>query len=402
MTDKDYFCQVLVIDDDPDVRFFITETLLGLGCPTVSMAGSGAEALRVLQSKPIEMIFSDIRMPGMDGIELIRKIAKMGYRGGIAFLSECPQQMQQAAASIAEGYGLKFIRTLDKQRIQPGAMERVLQDNAKRTSPLRLASKSFSHEDDIRRAIADEEMSFVVLPKVSMQEGRCVSAELLCRWKHPSKGEISPEMFLDKLVRTPALYEPFQAYLLKGAAELIKRLVEQQYDFATINLNMPLSAFTKLDDCEAFQKKLRELDVTPEHIQLEINNHNGYAATILTAEALARLRLQGVDLALDNFGVRQSSYDLLNMLPVNELKLEKRFVQRMTTDKLAYQYVKTTIALAHELDLQVTAVGVDSAAHWAMLKNMGCDYAQGFYIAKPVPMDEFIDWIKAGGVVQFT
>lgn len=387
MLDTKYLCEVLVIDDDPDVRVFVAEHMMSLGCATVNLAQNGKEALRLMQSKPIKLVISDLQMPEMDGIELIRRLAKANYRGGILFVSACTSDLVEAAAKVANSYSIKFLGGYEKSAITPDVLKQIMIENATITKPIKLALKTKPRREDLENALRQEAFDFVALPSFSLVDKSIHSYELLTRWSHSRIGDVPPELFVQTLLEIPELAKQYHQMVWRAGMKLLAKLNQRSSMSSTyVSVNMPLSAFEDPAVCDEIIKDTQIAGVEPKGIRFELNDHNGHQNHALVLEVLTRLRLLGFHLSLDDFGRATSNMDMLLELPISELKIDAQFVFAMATERLAYHFIKSTIEIAKASNIAITAEGVESPMQWNLLKKLQCDYAQGYYLSEPLPL----------------
>ncbi len=245
---------------------------------------------------------------------------------------------------------------------------------------------------ELRHAIEQEEMVLYYQPKVSFETGRIAGMEALVRWKHPRLGFMQPDEFMPLLEQT-GLVRPLTYWTLKAAIQQCARLNE-----SGLNLRMALNLSARMIfDLQLPEQVTSVLDanrVPPGQITLEVTESAIMAYPERTLENIIRLDSTGVLLSVDDFGTGYSSLSHLQKLPVAELKIDKSFVQDMDTNANDETIVRSMIELARNLGLKVTAEGVETQKIWDMLKSHGCDLAQGYFMSKPLPAGELVQWAK--------
>jgi diguanylate cyclase (GGDEF)-like protein len=250
-------------------------------------------------------------------------------------------------------------------------------------------------EQGLRLREALEQAQFVLFlqPKVVMQTGQVVGAEALARWQHPERGLLSPGAFLPLLDGT-ALEIVFGQWAVEAALALLERLQEAGLNLS-VSVNIAAQQIQHPDFAAWMVQCLaRHPRVAPNLLELEITESAAlYDLPAITA-TLAELRALGIAVSLDDFGTGYSSLTYLRRLPMDTLKIDQSFVQGMMTDPGDRAIVQGVIGLAQSFGYQVIAEGVETTEQGQMLRKLGCAQAQGYCIARPMPLDAFIDWTR--------
>jgi len=243
---------------------------------------------------------------------------------------------------------------------------------------------------DLRRAIEQKALMLYCQPKIDLATRRIRGAEGLVRWQHPSHGMIPTEEFV-KIAETSGLITPLTYHVLEAA-------FQQIYTWHDSGLDQPLSVNLSARDLRdpAFIDKLKSLFSTwgtrPDWIQFELTESALMEDPIGALDAIQRIKALGVELFIDDFGIGYSSLSYLHKLPVDAIKIDQSFILSMPDNAVSAAIVESTIDLGHRLDLEVVAEGVETESAWNRLVDLGCDTAQGYYMARPMPADQFKDW----------
>ena len=245
----------------------------------------------------------------------------------------------------------------------------------------------------VRRAIENDELEMHFQPAVSVPAGRPVGVEALVRWNHPERGLIFPDVFLDLVEQSGLMRQLTHLVLAKSLARAAQWWHAGIEVPVAVNVSVRDLSDAKFADVVA--GLLREHDLPAQALKLEITEHVLMADPGRMTHALESIGRLGVDLSLDDFGTGYSSLVHLKRLPVSELKVDRSFVQRMTSDPDDAAIVRSIVDLAHSLGLRVVAEGVETIESWHALEVLGCDLAQGYLISRPVPGDEVIRWLAA-------
>jgi diguanylate cyclase (GGDEF)-like protein/PAS domain S-box-containing protein len=244
---------------------------------------------------------------------------------------------------------------------------------------------------ELRGAVEREELMLHYQPKLHLRTGLMTRAEVLVRWNHPKRGHLGPGLFIPLAERT-GLIRSVTDWLLDRA---LSQCRIWQDAGAPIHVAVNISAKSLLDPSlpQKVQTALGRWNVDPRFLKIEITESSIMADPAHALAILSLLQSMGVRLSVDDFGTGYSSLTHLRQLPIDEIKIDKSFVTTMTTNEADAAIVRTVIDLAHNLGKQVCAEGVEDEATWRMLGELGCDLAQGFWIARPMPADELMQWL---------
>ncbi len=243
----------------------------------------------------------------------------------------------------------------------------------------------------VRRALENGELEMHFQPAVSFPRGAPVGVEALVRWNHPSRGLLYPDAFLSLVEQSGMMRQLTHIVLAKSLAQAAK--------WWSVGIELPVAVNVSVRDlsdtgfADVVAELLRDHQLPARALKLEITEHVLMADPARMTHALAAMGRLGVDLSLDDFGTGYSSLVHLKRLPVSEIKVDRSFVQRMTTDADDAAIVRSIVDLAHSLGLRVVAEGVETVETWRALEALGCDLAQGYLISRPVPGDEVTRWL---------
>jgi diguanylate cyclase (GGDEF)-like protein/PAS domain S-box-containing protein len=244
----------------------------------------------------------------------------------------------------------------------------------------------------LRQAIASTTLQLYYQPKAEVKTGAVRSVEALARWHHPTYGSIPPDQFIP-LAEQMGLIAPLTLWALETSLKQCQvwRTAGQEMTIA-VNLSMwNLRDITLPDTIGAL---LQAYDIPASLLCVELTEGVVMTDINRTVEVLNRIAALGVRIAVDDFGTGYSSLAYLKRLPIDELKIDRSFVQHMATNQTDATIVRSTVALAHHLGLQVVAEGVEDEITWKLLAEFGCDLIQGYYLSRPVPAAEFEQWLQ--------
>jgi diguanylate cyclase (GGDEF)-like protein len=244
---------------------------------------------------------------------------------------------------------------------------------------------------ELRRAIENRELVLHYQPKATLVDGTVRGVEALVRWQHPERGLVQPDVFIPVAEHT-GLIRPLTLFVVEEALKQCKTWREQGYEL-TVAVNVAMRNILDEQFPNELAQILERYGLDPAVLELELTETSVLADPPRAKEILQRLRDTGVSLAVDDFGTGYASLAYLSELPVDEIKIDRSFVMAMDREEQHARIVRSTIDLGRNLCLGVVAEGVESAEVWERLVELGCDSAQGYFLARPLPPDELTVWL---------
>ncbi len=259
-------------------------------------------------------------------------------------------------------------------------------------NPVRLAMVG-----ELKKGLQENQVLLHYQPKVDLETGKIVGAEALVRWQHPTRGLLPPAEFVPMAEHT-GLIKPLSRYVLNMALSQCREWRDEGMD---LKVSVNLSTRDLLDPHlpQDVSQLLSRWRLPASSVELEITESTMMVDPQRSLEVLKRLHNMGIALSIDDFGTGYSSLSYLKELPVNELKIDRTFVEAMTSNRGDAFIVRSTIDLAHNLSLQVVAEGVEDQATMDELAGLGCNVAQGFHLSRPLPPQDFTTWLASSGTV---
>jgi diguanylate cyclase (GGDEF)-like protein/PAS domain S-box-containing protein len=245
----------------------------------------------------------------------------------------------------------------------------------------------------LRRALAAGELVVHYQPKADVRSGRVVGVEALVRWQHPEYGLLGPGEFVP-LAETTGLIRPLTSHVLEAALLQCRAWLDAGRELS-VAVNLSTRCLLDLALPDQVTGLLEDAEVAPGGLLLEITESSIMTDPARALEILNRLHALGVQLAIDDFGTGYSSMAYLKNLPVQELKVDRSFVQHLRDSQSDAVIVRSTVDLGHNLGLRVVAEGVEDEATLHELANLACDSVQGYYLAKPMPAAQLDAWLDA-------
>ena len=384
---------VLVLDDDPFQQKLISQQLLKHDVEVHTYL-QGKEAIDYLfldeANHRCILILIDLEMPEMDGVEFLRHLADRKFKGSVAFMSGQDQRVLESASRLATASNLKLVGCLPKP-VQPDEIEDVLgRWREHKSGRLRTKPKTYEARE-IQRAIANKELVNFYQPKVDVRSGIPTGVETLVRWQHPSDGLVFPDQFIG-VAEENELIEDLTRAVLGEALNQAKRWHEQGLTLR-IAVNVSMDNLKRVDFPDYVLSELQRTGFDPRSLILEVTESKLTHDARLPLDILTRLRMKKISLSIDDFGTGHSSLAQLRDLPFDELKIDRGFVHGAGSNNTLRSIFDASVTMSTQLGLKVVAEGVEDRKDWDFLRAHGCDLAQGYFIAKPMPAAEIPAWL---------
>ncbi|RDH89700.1 MAG: hypothetical protein DIZ77_15195 [endosymbiont of Seepiophila jonesi] len=384
--------QLLVIDDEPDIGVFVRDVALDLGYEAISI--HRPDSFEAFFSDDIDLVVLDLIMPGRDGVELLRTMAERASTASIILISGYDTGVLHSAQKLASEQSLHVVGTLTKP-IRYRELEDMLNaivyppKNRPRDA---IEFLEFPSEHELQQAINNNELEPYFQPQVNFSDNSLVGVEALIRWRHPAHGLLMPDIIIP-LAEQSGLMDKLSAEVLQQAFRQVSEWMATGLK-TRVAINMAPCNFKDLNLPELIDVKIGQYGLGPDQVTLEVTETTLMQELIKSLDILTRLRMKQIKLSIDDFGTGYSSLQQLHRIPFSEMKIDKSFVIRATSDKEALAIVKMTILLGHELGMKVVAEGIENQETWDLLSDLGCDVAQGYFIAKPMPGGQLPDWVR--------
>lgn len=258
-----------------------------------------------------------------------------------------------------------------------------------------VQSMHFRLEPQLRRALERSEFVNYYQPKVELTTGRIVGVEALVRWMDPKRGLVPPGEFVPALETTGLIGEVAQR-IMERAIQDWRLWRSEGLEAPRIAVNVAAAQLRTDDFVPALQRALALIGGDPSALGIEVTESILISNMERAIEILQQVRSLGVPVAIDDFGTGYSSLAYIVTLPIDELKIDRAFVKKITADPAYEGIVRTCVSLARGLNLKVVAEGVETEGQAAALRTLGCDQAQGFLYSPPVPAEQLMRMLRAG------
>jgi len=387
--------RVLILDDDASVGQTIQWLAEGFGFEAAFVTNADAFFLTLTEINP-DIITIDLVMPDLDGVEIMRLLAERDCKAKIVISSGMGTRVLDAAQRSAREHGLSILGIISKP-ISKEALRSLIGEGSDRDQPL-IPKKEPGGGNEIEITHAElqngiERHEFVLeyQPKIACRSGAIVGLEALVRWQHPEKGIVMPDNFIP-LAEETGLIDALTGQVFEQSLEWFSGAFPE----SSLHLSLNLSARSLVDIQLADQLATlcRLFKIARERIVLELTETSTMVDPILSLDLMTRIRMKGFQLSLDDFGTGYSSMVQLVRLPFSEIKVDKSFVMRANQTKESLSVIKSIVDLGHSLNLRVTAEGVDDQSSLHYLNTLGCDLAQGYFIAHPMSGEDTCIWAR--------
>jgi len=256
-----------------------------------------------------------------------------------------------------------------------------------------LDTLKFGHE--FKDAIDAGEIHLNYQPIIDIQQNKTIGFEALMRWNHPTKGFISPEIFIPLAEQNDVMADATY-WALSESCQMLKRLESNNGNAGElfISVNYSSNDIVNKNFNANISETLKENNLNPDQLHIEMTERSLIEESTIAKDRLQTCRENGVSVSIDDFGTGYSSLSYLHYFPINVLKIDRSFIKNMEDDQVSLELVKTIITLGKNMNMKIIAEGIEELSQQETLKGLGCDAGQGYYIAKPMPEKDLIDFLK--------
>ena len=381
----------LVVEDDDFQRRTMARMLRSLGAREVREAGDGKQALASIQGAAPDLVVCDLDMPEMDGMEFIRHLGETNCAVSVIIASAQDSSLLSSVEKMARAYGVRLLGVIEKPVTRDGLEDLISLHVQPKLQPARASAvaPSFTLEQ-ILHGVQEKQFEPFFQPKVELTTGLVLGAEALARWQHPEHGLVGPYAFIAPLEQSGKI-DALTLLMLEKAAGACRVWRERRLEL-TVSVNLSLVSLTDTTLADQITQAVRSAGLDPQHMILEITETAAMTEVAPALENLARLRMRGFGLSVDDYGTGFSSLRQLTRVPFTELKIDQGFVTGCAADPSSRAIVESSVEMARRLEIKSVAEGVETNADWDVLKAAGCDVAQGYFIAKPMQDSLFVEF----------
>lgn len=383
---------VLVVEDHDFQRRTVARMLRSQGAQVLE-AGNGRQAMELLHGAThVDIVVCDLDMPEMDGMEFIRHLGATELAISVIISSAQERALLSSVERMARAYAVRLLGVIQKPITLDQLRDTIARHKPFVLQPKQVATGAPSFDlDEILRGVQQKEFEPFYQPKVNLATGRLLGAEALARWRHPSQGMVAPYAFIALLEKSGNI-DGLTFLMLEKAAQACRGWREGGGNEWTVSVNLSLVSLTDTTIADRITAIVRAAGLDPHHMTLEITESAAMSDIAPALENLARLRMHGFGLSIDDYGTGYASMQQLMRIPFTELKIDQGFVTGCVTNHTTRAIVQSSVAMARRLGIKSVAEGVETLADWDALKAAGCDMAQGYFIAKPMDARAFVEF----------
>ncbi|CAB3720212.1 Bacteriophytochrome cph2 [Achromobacter denitrificans] len=403
-TDAGATRRILLVEDHPVERAYLQNMLLALGYRRVAGVGSSTEAIGALTRQFYDVVVSDIVMGEGDGTRLPNELRRLVDAGRlksmppIIWISSLSDELLQSHVRLALQAGCPSAQALSKPVSRTGmqqaiktALRSIDEDDA--ASPRQNAVRRDLMEVALGHAlITGKGMSVVLQPQMSLSTGRVLAAEALSRWDHPELGVISAVDFVPAAHRL-GLDRMLFSRVTDRVIDVLRRMYAE--DIAVpIAINASASTLCTRDLPGLLEQRVGQAGLPARLVKVELTEDEPVTDWLALSSVLNLLRVRGFELAMDDFGAGIASMRLFSAMPFTELKIDRDFIVHMHREPASRAVVAAAIEMGRVLGRRVVAEGVEHERDVQLLRELGCDVAQGYGISMPLEPDAFIEFCR--------
>lgn len=385
--------RILVLDDEPFMHKLLAHMLAVLGFTSVTSCGSGSAALEWIDSvgKLPHLVLLDLNMPEMDGIEFVRKLVERGYIGSLILVSGEDERVLQMAEKLVQAHEITVLGHLGKP-VSLAGLARMVEKWTPAQNGHHVAKRAYD-PDDLRHAIANDQLVNYYQPKVAVTNGAVIGVETLVRWRHPTDGLVLPGEFIG-LAEEHGLIDDLTHVVMNAAMSQSRAWKEDGLQLR-VAINVSMDNLSSVTFADYVAREATTAGVAPQEIVLEVTESRLMMDQRVPLESLTRLRLKRFRISIDDFGTGHSSLTQLRNISFDELKIDRSFVHGASQDETALAMYNASLGLGKQLGMEVVAEGVEDRDDWDLVRRTDCDLAQGFFIAQPMPAEAISGWIES-------
>lgn len=386
---------LLIVDDSAAHRQYVMQLCHQIGVDQVHEAEHGAHALEVLDrlAQPPQLLIIDLEMPVMDGVELIQQMHRRNVHIPFIIASNRESSLVGAVEVMARALGLPVVAGVRKP-LTVGLLREAFGIGARSGPPRPAAAPT---EADIDAAMLGEALDTHAItlnyqPKVDIRSGVLRGVEALARWSHPERGPMRPDRFIAAAEHHGLIHRLTLAVMEQAMAQASRWNARGLRITVAVNLSPRLLDAPEL--VGEIAAMLARHALSAEQVVLEITESSVAGSQGAALATLARLRMRGFGLSIDDYGTGFSAMQQLARIPFTELKIDRSFVHGAYKHDNLQVLLQSALEMASRLGLVTVAEGVETLEDWRLLQRFGCNIGQGWLVAKAMPATTLPRWLR--------
>ncbi|SHG70262.1 EAL domain-containing protein [Massilia sp. CF038] len=384
----------LVAEGDNGQRKHLCDMLATLGAIQMTQVSDGAAALHCFHdafTPAVHIAIIDIGLAHPDGLELIRELAARNCRARVIIIGTLDTTLLFSVETMAQAYGLELLGTL-AQPVNAEPLQEMIghyQPGGPDTTPPLPPQMDF---EQVAAGLQAREFEPYFQPKIVLETGHIKGLEVFARWLHPEHGVLGPASFMGALQKNSRIDFLDWSMIEKSVAHC-RRFHEQGLP-VEISINVAPETLAHPAFIQQISACVERHQIMPQYLTFETPESSVLTNDPSFLERLVRLRMLGYGLAIDDYGTGRSNLQLLARVPFTELKIDRSFVDGAARRRALGTVLSSCLTLARSLGRESCAVGVETRQDWDFLQGLGCTYAQGHHIARPMAAEAFPGWLK--------
>ena len=388
---------LLLLEDHTTQREILTAKFRKLGVGNIVAVAQGGEALKQLQENParFDIMVVDLILDDMDGLKFLRLAEGCCTRmPAIVVVSAVDELLLATIKLAAQQCGYNLLGAYSKPVAVAELNSALTRLFNQRTEAVKVSAMEFEEQlpsIEVTAALQNGELCAYFQPIVATgPEQYVVAVEALARWHHPVHGEVYPSGFLPMLEHSGNLAQ-FSKLIIRQSIEQLRRFRDNDLDIG-VSINITMLELADFDWIEQLSDLVDEYRVPAAKVSLEVTESMALSNNADVSETLARLRLKGFGLSIDDFGVGYSSLSNFRRVAFTELKIDRCLTENLCDDIGLQKIVASIIHLGHDFEMSVTAEAIDNKEVATLLTDLGCDMIQGLYYSPALSSKDITGW----------
>lgn len=385
--------RVIVLEDHPFQRAVLEHNLASLANVEVFAFGAAQDAFVWLdEHHSADIVICDLMMAGIDGLSFLHKAKEKYGIASVALFSSIDKELRRAVSQMIKMLNFEYLGDLRKCPSVENLQRMLDRFSSNRSQKSQKSSHAvvctrFVRED-FEQALKQGQFVGFYQPKFDVAGFNLKGAEMLARWNHPDFGIVGPGVFIEPLISYGLLDELLLQLFKQGCA--LQQRLQQLGNQISLAYNLDISQLNSTELVYQIVDIVNEFKIHPKFITLEITETGLLAAPAVNMENLIRLRMQGFELAIDDFGAAHSSLARLCELPFSQIKLDGCFVRELSVEPRCQAAISSVIALSQALNMELVIEGIETNSQLELLQQLGCTTGQGFCFSRPIDEKTFI------------
>jgi EAL domain-containing protein (putative c-di-GMP-specific phosphodiesterase class I)/FixJ family two-component response regulator len=385
--------RALVIEDHDFQRSIAAQVLKLCGAIGVGEAANGAAAIAAIDkaADPFDVLVCDLNMPDMDGLEFLRHMGKRHCSSSVIIVSGLDEAITRSAEAMGQIYGVRLLGAMEKPITRSKLVPLLLRHFGQQRMPSHSQTEPIPIAE-IEKGLEEHQFVPFFQPKIDMRQRRLAGVEALMRWHHPERGVLTPDAFIAIMEKNGLITRG--TYEILDSALASCRYWDGYGHTVPLAINVSVESLSDTSLPEQLEARVQAVNLAPELVTVEVTESTAMTDLGHCLETLARLRMKGFGLSIDDYGTGFSSMQQLTRIPFSELKIDQTFVTGSARQPLLRALLESSVNMGRRLGLKTVAEGVESDEDWDVVERAGCDVAQGYFIAKPMPAAELLTWYE--------